>query len=220
MGKINLLVANASGAFTDEDIGIFESAAKAAEEYADKSLGFDYEVDFVVTAPSLLEKTIPEDGISGKTYSSRLIVLVINKEESKITEDKVFETICHELSHSLRWEKLSEYADTLFKNLIMEGLAIALETKAMKDTNRDNLQYFLKEMHLVTEDEIRAIEKELESTYDQSNYNYYEIFFSGSDKLPRWAGYKLGYYLVKNNLETTKRDIAEANIASYSSFKN
>ena len=40
---------------------------------------------------------------------------------------------------------------------------------------------------------------------DSNEYNYDEIFFNGNDKLPRWSGYSLGYYLVKKYLEKTNK---------------
>src|SRR5690606_31070835 len=80
MGKINVLIANATHQFSMEDRVIISEAVKDAEIFINESFEFDYDVDVVVTAPSFLMKTIPEDGISGRTYNSRLIVLVINKE--------------------------------------------------------------------------------------------------------------------------------------------
>lgn len=45
----------------------------------------------------------------------------------------------------------------------------------------------------------RILEK-LRSQLDSNYYDYDTIFFNGNDELPRWVGYSLGYYLVKNIL--------------------
>src|SRR5690554_432798 len=105
MGKIHLAVANASNTFTPGEVSTFQNAIKAAEDFISTHFEFDYGVDIIITTPSFLMKTIPEDGIGGRTYNSRLIILVVDKQQAAITEDIVFEFICHEMSHSLRWEK-------------------------------------------------------------------------------------------------------------------
>jgi len=219
MGKINLIVANASNIFTNSDISIFQSAAKAAEGFISDTFEFDYDIDIIITAPSFLMKTIPEDGIGGRTYNSRLIILVVDKEEAEISEDIVFEFICHEMSHSLRWEKLPEYSDTLFKGMVLEGLAVVLEEKALSETKRTQKQFFLAEMQKTDETMIQSIISELKDKLDGDQYDYEKTFFTGDDKLLRWAGYRMGYYLVKQYLEQTGETIERATLASYDKFK-
>src|SRR5690606_30068197 len=143
MGKINLLVANANRHFTVTDINTFRKATKDAEKYISSHFIFDYEVDAIITTPSYFLATIPEDGIGGRTHNSHLVMIAIDKEQSTIEENAIFGTLCHEMSHSLRWEKHPEYAETLFDSIILEGLAICLEEEAIKNTGRKNNQFFL-----------------------------------------------------------------------------
>lgn len=218
MGKINLLIANANDKFTDDEVTIFQKAAKAAEGFISASFDFDYDVDIVITATVYLLPTIPEDGITARTYTSHFIIVVVDKQQAAITEDIVFETICHEMSHSLRWEKLPEYGDTLFKDIILEGLAIVLEEKAMADTKRKHRQYFLKTMQETNQAMIDDITSQLKSKFHSGQYDHQKVLFTGYDKLPRWAGYRLGYYFVKKYLDTTGNTINEATLASYSDF--
>ena len=49
--------------------------------------------------------------------------------------------------------------------------------------------------------------------------NYNEIFFTGNNKLPRWSGYSLGFYLVKKYLEKTGKIIEGAFADKYVDFK-
>lgn len=217
MGKINVLIANATHQFSMEDRVIISEAVKDAEIFINESFEFDYDVDVVVTAPSFLMKTIPEDGISGRTYNSRLIVLVINKEEKILTANAIFEIICHEMSHSLRWEKLPEYSDNLFKGMILEGLAIALEQKAIEARGGEK-QFFLERMLETTEDEYKKMVNELESSFSKTSYDYEGIFYTGNETLPRWAGYRLGYYFVQQYLKKTNRSIEQATLDSYTKF--
>lgn len=219
MGQINLLVTNANQKFTDRELATIRRAAKSAEKFVSDNFDFDYDVDIVIVAPSFLLDAIPEDGISGRTFSSQLIVIVLDKQQSPIREAIVFETICHEMSHSLRWKKLPEYSKTLFDGMIMEGLAIVLEEKAMEDTGRGIRQFFLREMQSTSQKMIDDMLAQLDGQLDSETYDYSTIFFTGNDKLPRWAGYRLGYYFVKQYLEAIGSTISEATLASYSSFK-
>ena len=194
MSKVHLHIANANQNFTAREFSILKNAAKKAEAFISAIFQqFDYEVDIIITTPSFILPTIAEDGIAGKTLHSRLIVLSIDKQQRKISEDFVFETICHEMSHSLRWEKLPEYAETMFDGMILEGLAVVLE-------------------------EIDKIIAVLKDKFEGKVYDYNKIFFTGDDILPCWAGYRLGYYFVKQYLRQTDQNIVQATLASYKDF--
>lgn len=218
MGKINLLIANANENFTEAEITTFNGAAADAAFFIEKYFTFDYEVDVVITAPSFLMKTIPEDGISGRTYNSRLIIIVLDKEQASITKNTVYETICHEMSHSLRWEKLPEYSDTLFKGMILEGLATVLEEKALEEKGIDTKQFYLETIQNTSRTEYDAMIDTLRDSFDDERYDYETIFYTGNETLLRWTGYRLGYYYVKEYLEKTGRSIEEATLDSYDLF--
>ena len=197
----------------------FRRAAKQAETFVSSAFAhFDYEVNIIVTTPSFLLPTIAEDGVSGRTYHSRLIILSIDKQQHAINEDFVFETICHELSHSLRWEKVPEYAETLFDGMILEGLAVVLEEAAMAATQRPTTQYFLNTMQKTSIEEINSMIATLKDTFNSMDYDYTRVFFTGDNTLPRWAGYRLGYYFVKQYLEKTNRTIVQATEDQYQTF--
>ena len=110
---------------------------------------FNYNVDIVVVAvvvPSFLLPTITEDGIAVRTYNSRFIIISINKHWHQINEDFLFETMCHGLAHSLRSEKVPEYAETIFNGMILKLLAVILEEEAMNKFKQYNKQFFLREI--------------------------------------------------------------------------
>ncbi len=122
------------------------------------------------------------------------------------------------MSHSLRWEKLPEYAETMFDGMILEGLAVALEEEAMIKLGRRNQQFFLREMQKTSQAEIDKIIATLQGNFEDKVYDYTKIFFTGDDILPRWTGYKLGYYFVKQYLHQTSQTIAQVTLASYKDF--
>ena len=219
MGKIQLLIANASGYFSETEGVRIRTAAGAADAYITDAYPFDYSVDVVVAPPSYLMSTIPEDGIGGRTFSSRLIMLTVDKQQADISEDVIFETICHEMAHSLRWEKLPEYSKTLFDSIIFEGLAIAVEETALQDMGREHQQFFLREMQGTSKAEIHTMINALGSSLDSEDYEYDAIFFTGNDVLSRWAGYRLGYYFVKTIMQEANIPIDQLVVASYEELR-
>ena len=219
MSKLHLHIANANQTFTDAEIAMFKNAVQQAEAFVSSEFAqFDYEVDVIITTPSPMLPTIAEDGIAGKTLHSRLIMISADKNQHKINEGFIFETICHEMSHSLRWEKLPEYAETMFDSMILEGLAVVLEEEAMADSGRRDQQFFLREVQKTSQAEIDKMIAVLKDKLEGKVYDYNKIFFTGDDILPRWAGYRLGYYFVKQYLRQTDQNIVQATLASYKDF--
>ena len=219
MGKFHLHIANANEKFTAVEIETIKSAVRSAEHFINDNFEFNYDVDVIVAAPSFMMATIPEDGIAGWTYSSQLIVITINKDERQLSRDRIFETLCHESSHSLRWEKLPEYARTLFDSIIMEGLAVVLEEIALEWQKCSEKQYFLTEVQKTDQKTAEAIFNSLKGEMNSETYDYKKVFMDSSDTLPLWSGYKLGYYLVKKHLRDTGSTIFDETLASYSKFK-
>ena len=106
---------------------------------------------------------------------------------------------------------------TLFDNLIFEGLACVLEADFIK--NKAEKSLFIKTILERSDEQNKEILAQVYNKLDSDNYIYNEIFFNGSDKLPRWAGYSLGYYLVKKYLKKTNKTIEEAFADKYNDFK-
>lgn len=217
--SINLHIANANGHFTPDDLRIFQSAVKAAWSFLDTHFQIDYDVDLVVTEPLYILPTIPEDGITARTYKSDFIMLGIDKTQHEISEDFLFEIICHEMAHSIRWSKVPEFANTLFENAVMEGLAIVLEEEVLRESDRRDQQYFLKAIQGTTEPTIDSIILEFKDRLHSSHYDYEKDFYTGDEHLPRWSAYALGYHLVKKYLDKTGNSIFDATLVSYSEFK-
>ena len=220
MSRIHLYIANAGKDFTDTDVTAIRRAVKRAETFVSGVFrSFDYDLDLIVVSSSPTTPTIPQDGIGGRTYHSRLIVVALDKSQHEPSEDFIFETVCHELSHSLRWEKVPEFAETLFDSMVMEGLAVVLEEQAMNQSGYELRQFFLTEVRRTELKEISTMIAVLNDKFDDTEYDYETIFFSGNDLLPRWTGYKLGYYLVKRYLSKTKQTIEQATLASYKELR-
>ena len=213
MSKINVLFANANGNF-DEIKDTILAAVKEVESYAFSRLKIDWDIDVVVSA-NAYSIIIPEDGVGGQTFASNFIVSALDLKTMSILRFK--EMLAHELGHAARWGKNDEWMNTLFDGMISEGVATYFGTEFAK--NNSEKQFFTKAMLERSDEENERILNELHGNLDDKNYDYQTIFFTGNNKLPRWSGYSLGYYLVKKYLEKTHKTIEEAFADKYEDFR-
>ena len=213
MSKINVLLANSAGEFNETQIDII-NAIKEVERYVFSKLKIDWDIDVVLTA-NAYSLIIPEDGVGGYTYASNFIVSALDLKSMSIPRFK--EMLVHELCHAARWGKNDEWMNTLFDGMISEGVATYFGTEFAK--NNSEKQFFTKTILERSDEENERILNELRGNLDDKNYDYNTIFFTGNDKLPRWSGYSLGYYLVKKYLEKTHKTIEEAFADKYEDFK-
>ena len=214
MSKINILLANANNRFRKEEEKKIIKAIKAAEDYSFPRLHIDWDIDVVVTNCGPVS-VIPEDHVGGHTYESSFIILHIDKET---TEPIISEVLCHELCHAARWGKNDEWMNTLFDAVIFEGLATFFESK-YAERNKEK-QFFIRTIMDRSDEENEKILSVLRPQLWQKKYDYDAIFFSGNNKLPRWAGYSLGFYLVKKYLTQNDISIENAFANKYRVFKS
>ena len=213
MNKINVLLANSNGNLRNTEQMIKE-AVKEAELYAFSRLNINWDIDLMITnhMPFVL---IPEDGVGGRTYWSDLITICVDEE--KLTKSKMTEMLVHELCHAARWGKNNEWMNTLFDGLVNEGIATYFEADFAK--NLEEKTVFIKTILERSDEENKKIFEKLCDQLESSSYDYEMIFFNGNDEFPCWAGYSLGYYLVKRYLERTGKKIEEAFFDKYVDFR-
>ena len=213
MNKINLLLTTANGNLLKQEEMIKKSAA-AAQEYTFSRLKIDWDIDMLVTN-RLYNIIIPEDGVGGRTITSDFIEFAINEE--KTTGNLIAEMMVHELCHAARWGKNDEWINSLFDGLISEGIATYFEAEFVK--NNKEKSFFIKTILGRSDEENKEILEKLRGELDSNEYDYNAIFYNGNERLPRWAGYSLGYYLVKKYLEKTSKTIEEVFADKYAEFK-
>lgn len=213
MDKVNVLLTEANGSLSNNKEMIID-AVKAAEGYAFSKLKIDWDIDLLVTN-RLYDIIIPEDGVGGCTRASDFIEFAID--EGKATESLISEMVAHELCHAGRWGKNDEWVNSLFDGVVSEGIATYLEAEFIKD--RTEKTVFIKTILERSDEENEKILEKLRSQLDLNYYDYDTIFFNGSNELPRWAGYSLGYYLVKKYLKKTGKKIEDAFADKYADFR-
>jgi len=216
-GRINAVIADAANEFTNSDREAVYYACTKAEEFISSNIKFDYPIDIIFSKRQGLAYVWKGFRANGHTYNSRIITIVI---EDNILESKdvLYEVVCHELAHSYRWEKNSEYASCLFDNIIFEGLGVHFEELAMKGKPKNAYWKAFEIESVASEEEIRSIYNELKPLFDGFDYDYDEVFSTGNDKLPKDAAYKLGFYLVKKYMTDKSATVFEADLAKYSDF--
>lgn len=144
-------------------------------------------------------ETIPELGLSGTCYRRGLVTVTLDPDnpnfETSLANGELRRTLTHELHHSFR-HAICGYGFRLAEVLVTEGLADAFDAEINGgDGNPWNHA-------IAAEDWLMVMElAELELWADAYNHNAW--FFgwnSHGNPLPRWAGYSIGYHLVKTYL--------------------
>lgn len=198
---------------TEQDQQKINSAVNKAQDFLNNNFNKEAEIDIFFCKPFGISLTIPEDNIGGRTYFGNMI-FIVSDDFRQVSENILFEIICHESSHALRYWFLPEFGNTLLDAMILEGLAIYLEKEATK--NSEEKQFFLEEILKTTDDEMMNIYNLVKDNFSSINNDYInKVLFDGDEIIPRWAGYRLGYYIVRKYLEENNVTIFEANFDSY-----
>lgn len=90
----------------------------------------------------------------------------------------------------------------------------------MADLGISKKQFFLEEVQKSYPEQAKEILSVLSGDLNATTYDYNTIFYTGNEVLPRWAGYKLGYYLVRKYLERSGSSIVEATFDGYKDIAN
>lgn len=192
MDSIHLLIANSNGTL-DKQLAKIKSSFERASKTVSNKINLD-KVDVICIDDKSM--VIPEIGIGGYTPSRHVSYLYIDGPK-QIEESEIYNTLCHELHHAKRYDGPS-YGDTLFDSMVFEGLATAFE-----DEVSGGKAFLPSELRkrLSTDDLIKKAFKD----FLIKDFNHYRWFiYDDTKKLPRWAGYEMGYnivsgYMLKNN---------------------
>lgn len=141
--------------------------------------------------------TIPELGIGGYAPSAYLIFVSLDPlfpAFHKTINSELERTLAHELHHCMRWNSVG-YGETLLEALVSEGLADHFDI----EITHKKRQLWDKAL---TSKQIVFLMPRAEKEYHNTKYNHWEWFFGSKErKIPKWAGYTIGYVLVGNYLK-------------------
>jgi uncharacterized protein YjaZ len=207
MNTFTLLIANAGGNLNNNK-GVIKNGFNRAVITAQTLIDLD-KVDVVCTNDPY--QVIPEMGMSGYTPNRNLVYLYVDGSK-KLNEDEIFYTLCHEFMHAKRYDGPS-YGTTLFDSIIFEGLGVAIEQE-VSNTKGSFLSTF------VDQKDNDKLLKNIESHFDDEDFNRFYWFVQESDDLPRWTGYRVGYYIVSEYLKKTNKKASDLALEDPSIFRD
>lgn len=149
--------------------------------------------------------TIPETGVGGFTDSNSIFIHIDPnfKEIEKDLEVKIKRTFTHEFNHVIRNQYFPWDEATLLEAFITEGLADHF------DIEINGGEPYPWSLALSKEEFVFYLNPNSEELFSK-DFDYGTWFFgSNSPKIPKWAGYSIGFYLVKNYMHKTGKSASE-----------
>lgn len=128
-------------------------------------------------------------GVNGFTSWKRTIILTVNPEND--LQENISNRIVHEIVHTIFNYNISEEFG-LGESLINEGLA-----ENFRESVSGGKEPWVTALN---HEEYKRIAEEIKDNLYGKEYDYGEIFF-GTGRYPNWAGYTIGYNLVKDYLK-------------------
>lgn len=183
-----------------KDESVLNSAKKSVRKHAIKAMkALCVEKPVSITVYFKSKWTIQSTGETGYTPTGDWIQVTLDVTGKKFPVETVIEkrlpaTIYHEMCHIKRWQTTG-FGSTFTEELVSEGLACAFEM--------EKFEHDIKPLFVASKVEIEKLLNLVRSNSEriQNNYSYYDWFTTGNKDIPRWTGYKVGYYLVSEVLK-------------------
>ncbi len=206
MKVLRLHLLNADGHLTS-NLAVIESAVRRAEDIARNTLNLNA-VDIVCSDDPA--SAIPETGMSGFAAAPQLINLFIDASR-KLDENELYYTICHELMHIKRYEGPG-FGSTLLDAMIFEGLGVAFEKEVSSDGS------FLSR-YIDSKQDNRALVRRVTPHFDDTYFDRLHWFIAESAELPRWTGYRVGYWIVREYCRSKHKKASSIALEDFDSFR-
>lgn len=110
-------------------------------------------------------------------------------------------TVAHELHHSARIKRGPGYGETLLEAIVTEGLAEVFSREGVTDVP------ILPWAHAVSGPAVCRLWADARRESRVGAYDHYAWFF-GTQEIPKWAGYTLGYELIRSYLRLHRSESA------------
>ena len=185
------------------DNGNFKISAKEIEQVIKKSgetckelAPYSPEKTYIFIFPCFDNFTIKKmNGLGGFCPWKDVILIFLNPQEN--WENSLKETIIHEFAHSISpFYKGGDFS--IGEGLIFEGLAENFREKVFGGASAPYSKSLNEEEAIKTLNEIK-------NKLDSKDWNEYMEIFYGTKRYPLWAGYSIGYYLVRKYLKNKEK---------------
>jgi uncharacterized protein YjaZ len=190
---VNIFVLTATGKLGKYKSRIAKAARKSIKIIKKKISIPDADIVFYDNP----NNAIPHLGIDAFTNNINLVLVPLNpkfKNFDKTISEEMLRIFAHELHHCARMKAVG-YGETLFEVMVSEGLAdhFELEVTNKKPQTWDTA---------LTAKQFSVLKKRAKKEYNNKNYNHNDWFFGSNDrKIPKWAGYTIGFNLVSEYLK-------------------
>lgn len=152
-------------------------------------------IDVLVTSDA--NGAIPEIGIGGRMLNPHLVLVSLDTKFPnlmKFLPERLENSLVHEFHHCMRLNNVGS-TKTLLEALITEGLA---DHFTIEITNKAASLWST----ALSPKQIQIYLEKAKNEYNNKKYNHRAWFFGkGDTDIPRWTGYSLGFYLVKEFLK-------------------
>lgn len=155
------------------------------------------------------KKVIPGHAHAGWTHSAKDVQIKVNPTNSNkehLLQVELSRSVSHELHHAVRAKVLPDEKRSLGSAVIKEGLATVFETEVWGGTPSEWAKPLAKEQ---MDDLLKKVFVESEDPH----YNHDRWFF-GTNDLPRWAGYSIGVFLIKEYIRLHPNETAATLVAT------
>ena len=152
--------------------------------------------DLSIIINSNLSLVIPEIGLGGYNPDANTVIIAIDSRLNDIDEaisNEFFGLLAHEMHHAVRRRSVG-YGTTLLEAMVTEGLAdhFSVEVASVSTPIWSRA---------LTQQQINDLTDMASQTWLQNGYNHNDWFFGNGVDIPRWAGYTIGFELVKDYLK-------------------
>ncbi len=196
--QFHILNANSSLDPYAESIAI---ACKQALAHINKYISLDGVDVIVYDAPN---KIIPELGASGGFLKQDQVEVYLDTSLpnfKSILKDIFPPLLAHELHHWRRWRE-GVFGCTLLDAFIAEGMAVHFENELFPS----NSPFYA---HSLNDKDLLAMEADAFAHYSKEDYDHQYWFFGSQPEVYRkWAGYSLGFSLLKRHFSKHPGDKA------------
>jgi len=139
----------------------------------------------------------PTTGLGGTSFNPSTLMLSVNVDHPDLRKNittLMGELLSHEMHHCARMEHMDE-AKNLRDYLVTEGLACLFES----EFNGGNVSSLFSE---VQHTDWKELYNAALSHFEDEDFSFkYWFFNTSSDKIPKYAGYWLGYNMAKTFME-------------------
>ncbi|MFC1682115.1 DUF2268 domain-containing putative Zn-dependent protease [Nanoarchaeota archaeon] len=172
-----------------------KEARRICEEVIKKCKGYINEKIHIFLFPTFDQFVIEEmEGVGGfSTWDNTILVFINFKDNWKVS---LKETIVHELAHALSpFYKGGDFS--IGYGLVLDGIAEHFKDFILPERRSPWTQ-------AISEENAWKIFLEIKDILELKNFDKYNELFYGTGKYPMWAGYTIGFYIVKDYLKKQK----------------